>query len=220
MRAIMLFMGFCWVIASGNIFAAPSVTVDEERLIIRSLAPFAKREGKVLTLRATAGRATQLTDSKGCNNPETCIAYRLLGTSRDNKFFVVESLGWEWNTVFWIEKESGKRYEVIAKPEMSPNGRWIVTANPAECCSTNGVFIWQVQRNHLVERLHFVPTEYALYTFVRWDGNDNVVLEKFARADNSICSVGQFMKLFVTVTRQGNNWKFDENSGLKSVVCQ
>jgi hypothetical protein len=162
----------------------------------------------------------QLSDGKSCDVPETCAEYRLLGTSRGNKFFVVESLGWEQGTVFWIGRESGKRYEVIAKPEMSPNGEWIVTANPSECCSTNGVFIWQVQGDRLVERLHFEPKEYALYSFVRWEKNDSIVLEKFTRADDSVCPNAQFMKFFVTVTREGNHWRFDESTGLKTVVCQ
>lgn len=220
MRAIVLFIEFSLAVAFGYAFAAPNLTEEQEQSVLRSLAPLAKREGKVLTLRTTAGRTTRFSDGKSCDVPETCVEYRLLGTSPDNKFFVVESLGWEWGTLFWIGRESGRRYEVIAKPEMSPNGKWIVTANPSECCSTNGVFIWQVRGDHLVERLHFEPTEYALYSFVRWEGNDSVVLEKFTYADKSLCSAMQFMKFFVTVAREGIHWKFDENSEHKSVVCQ
>ncbi len=103
---------------------------------------------------------------------------------------------------------------------MSPNERWVVTANPSELGGTNGVFIWEVRENRLVKRLHVEPTDYALYSFVRWKGNDAVVLEKFSHAQGPLCKDAKFMKIMVTIAREGKNWRFDESTGRKNVLCE
>lgn len=171
-------------------------------------------------LKLNNGKALKLTDGSSCDVPESCLVQRLLGLSPNRKSFVVEDLGYESRTLFWIGRNSGKRYEVYSEPDASPDGKWIVTANPSEFGSTNGVFIWEVRGDSLVEKLHFEPKNYALYSFVRWEGANKVVLKKFTHADKPVCPDRQFMEFMVTVAWKHSQWKFDETTGLKDAKCQ
>lgn len=205
---------------SAQASAASSNSGSAEQKVIVSLAPFASRDGRVLSLKLNNKRTLKLRDSDTCDIPEKCLIHRLLGQSPDRQFFAVEVLGYESRTVIWIGRDSGTRYEVYGEPDASPNGKWIVTANPSEFGGTNGVFIWKVHAGRLIEKLNFQPDSYALYSFLRWESNDTIALRKVTHADKSVCPSAQFMEFNVTVRNDGTFWKFDENAGLKEVRCQ
>ncbi|MEI6762355.1 MAG: hypothetical protein WCO22_18090 [Betaproteobacteria bacterium] len=216
----LLLLSLCACMVCINAFASSTVNEQEESQIIQSIAPFAKREGKTLFLNLYNKRRIKLTDTGTCGVPENCLIYRFLGISPDRNFFVVEGMGYESRTVFWFARNSGLRHEVFAKPEISPDGKSIITANPSEQGSNNGVFIWELRRDRLINKLHFEPTDYALYSFVRWEGANKVTLKKFTYADKSVCPSAQFMEFFVTVNRNGTQWFLNESNGLKEVFCQ
>jgi hypothetical protein len=205
---------------SAQASTASSNNDSAEQKTIGSLAPFVRRDRNVLSLKLNNKRTLKLRDGDTCDIPEKCLIHRLLGLSPDRQFFAVEVLGYESRTVIWIRRQSGTRYEVYGEPEASPNGKWIVTANPSEFGGTNGVFVWQVHAGRLIEKLNFQPDSYALYSFVRWENNDSILLRKFTHADNSVCPGAQTMEFNVTVRKDGTLWKLDENAGLKEVRCQ
>jgi len=207
-------------ISSAQTNAAASNNGAAEQKTISSLAPFAGRDGKVLSLMLNNKRTLKLRDGDTCEVPEKCLVHRLLGLSSDRQFFAVEVLGYESRTVIWIGRHSGARHEVYGEPDTSPNGKWIVTANPSEFGGTNGVFVWQVHADRLIEKLNFQPDSYALYSFVRWENNDSILLRKITHADKSVCPGAQFMEFNVTVRNDGTLWKFDENAGFKELRCQ
>lgn len=206
-------------LASGTALADARADSEAERKVIASLAPHAKRAGKTLTLRLTSGQELKLNSIDACAGPENCLVYRLLGLSPNQKFFVVEVRGYEAATLLWIGRNSGERYEVYAKPVVSPDGKWMVTANPVESGGNNGVFIWEIKEDQLIERLRHEPKVYALYSFVSWAGADKLVLKKFTNADKAICGEKPFMETRANLTLEGDEWKFDELSGLKEANC-
>ena len=217
-----LVLGSSCLCAAG--LAATDDRGEREQQVLIPLGPLAKRQGKQLILRLNGGKDVVLRSTDPCadpsTDPELCLEYRLLGLSPNGKFFVVEALAWESGTWLWIGRDSGTQYEVYDEPHLSPTGEWLVTANPSEYGGTNGVFVWSVSGDRLIEELHYEPQEYALYSFVRWEGPDSLRLSKYTHADKSVCSSAQAMEHDVLLRRVGSSWKFDEKSGLKSARCK
>jgi hypothetical protein len=207
-------------ISCAQAYAASSSVGSAEQQAIESLSPFARRDGKILSLKLNNQRTLKLRDGDTCDIPEQCLVHRLLGLSPDRRFFVVEVLRYESGTMLWIGRHSGTKYEVYGEPAASPNGKWIVTANPSEFGSTNGVFVWQVHAGRLIKKLHFQPESYELYSFVRWENNDSIVLRKLVHADKSICPDAQTMAFNVTVKFDSSLWQFDRNASIQELSCQ
>jgi len=112
------------------------------------------------------------------------------------------------------------KYEVYSEPHLSPDGKNIVTAMPSEAYDINGVFLWEIRGGELTKKFHFEPTEYALYSFVRWLNRDAVELKKFVHADRTACPGKQFMEIPVRLVQDGAQWKLDERSNPAAVTCK
>ena len=108
--ALLLALYTCMSSTQAN--AASSIGDSVEEKTISSLAPFARRDGKVLSLKLNNKRTLKLRNGDTCDIPEKCLVHRLLGLSPDRQFFAVEVLGYESRTVIWIGRRSGTRYEV------------------------------------------------------------------------------------------------------------
>ena len=143
-----------------------------------------------------------------------------MGLSPDRQFFVVKLSLWEGSNVYWVSRSSGVKHEVYAEPHLSPDRKNIVTAIPSEAYDINGVFLWGIRGGGLTKKFHFEPTEYALYSFVRWLNRDAVELKKFAYADKVACPGKQFMEAPVRLVREGAQWKLDERLDPATVTCK
>jgi hypothetical protein len=143
-----------------------------------------------------------------------------VGLSPDRQFFVVKLRLWEGSNVYWVSRSTGVKYEVYAEPHISPDGKNIVTAMPSEAYDINGVFLWEIRGGGLTKKFHLEPTEYALYSFVRWLRPDAVKLKKITRADKAACPRKQFMEIPVRLVQGGAQWKLDERLDPAAVTCK
>jgi hypothetical protein len=198
----------------------PRVESLREAQALRELAPIAKRAGKTLSLSLKRRGSVHFETVDTCSGPDDCEAYYLMGLSPDRQFFVVKQRLWEGDNVFWVSRSNGVKYEMYAEPHVSPDGKNIVTAIPSEAYGINGVFLWEIRDGMLTKRFHFEPTEYALYSFVRWLGPAAVELKKFTRADAAVCAGRQYMEVSVRLVRKGAHWSLDENLDPAVVACR
>ncbi len=220
----MRFLLLLLALVASNIFAqnADDLNAADSRELkaLSSLSTVASRDGKVLSLALANRRTLKLQDGKSCDNPDECIVYRLQGLSPDRQFFQVEIGRYEWRTVEWISRKTGNRFEVYTEPAQSPDGKWAASANPAECCGTPGIFVWQIRGSRLVKKLDRQPRRYGMYTFDRWMGNRRFRLKNLIEADQTICPGRQLMEIDVFVNYISGKWELDENTGLNNARCQ
>lgn len=192
-----------------------------EGRVLQELSPIAAREGQVMTLELEGGRKARLETKDDCaSGPRSCAIYRLLGLSPDRQFFVVELLGHESATRYWIARSTGKQYEVYAETNISPDGAYIVTANPVECCGVNGVFVWQVERGRLTERFALKRADYPFYRFDKWTNPTTAQLTKISRADKAFCPTAPMMESSARLTRKNSGWVLDEPIVPTRVMCK
>ncbi len=199
--------------------ATAQSTAEQE--VLHAAAPLASRHGAMLTLKIAGNKRVQLRSVDRCDDgPDDCLIYELLGLSPDRRFFIVEMRAYESVTRVWIARASGKRVEVYAETHVSPDGTRIVTANPSEYGSTNGVFLWDVAERGLTERFRFEPEEYALYSFVRWKNRDSVDLKRVEHADATLCPASQLMESAARLVRVGGKWVLRDRADRQAVTCQ
>ncbi len=191
-----------------------------EAQALKSLVPFAKRNQKTLSLSLKSNEVIQLETIDTCKGSEDCEIFRLVGLSPDRQFFVVSVAYWEGTNVYWISRSTGTRYEVFDIPQISPDRKHIVTAIPSEAYNVNGVFLWEIRNGELIKKFHFEPTEYALYSYVRWTTNNSLKLKKFTYADKAVCPGKQNMEVRVVLALVGKQWKLNERIGRTTAACQ
>lgn len=146
----------------------PAAQARIEQQALSANAPLARRDGNALYLTLATKSVARLDSIPSCTSSADCLHYHLMGMSADRRFFDVAAQGYESATRFWISRATGKRVEVYAEPHASPDGKAIVSANPAEFGGTNGVFVWEIRGGELVERFRFEPAEHRLYGFGHW----------------------------------------------------
>jgi hypothetical protein len=192
-----------------------------EQRVLSELSPIAARDGQVLTLTLEGGRKARFESKDDCaSGPQSCTIYRLLGLSPDRQFFVVELLGYESATRYWIARSTGKQYEVYADTNISPDGAYIVAANPVECCGVNGVFVWQIERGQLTERFRLKRADYPFYRFDKWTNPTTAQLTKISRADKAFCPTAPIMESSARLTRKYAGWVLDEPIVPTRVMCK
>jgi len=219
---IPLLLGVGSLFLSPDSVAAGSTPYESqlEAAVLKELPQIAKRTGKTLSLSLNAKGSVDFKTVDTCAGPQDCKIYRLVGLSPDRQFFVVKVNLWEGSNVYWVSRSTGVKYEVYLEPRLSPDGKNIVTAIPSEAYDINGVFLWEIRGDGLTKKFHFEPTEYALYSFVRWLSPDAVELRKFARADEAACPGKQFMEILVRLVQDGAQWKLDERLDPAAVTCK
>jgi hypothetical protein len=199
----------------------PEDDAQVEQRVLKKLGRIATRKGDVLVLKLDSGRKARFESIDGCaGGADYCLTYRLLGLSPDRRFFEVGILEYESTTRYWVARSNGKKYELHAQPHVSPGGTYAVVANPAECCSLGGVFLWEVNRGRLIEKFHHESTEYALYSFARWTGPHAAELKKVVHADKAFCPSAQIMETTATLVRAKGKWKLNERIDPSKVICK
>jgi hypothetical protein len=178
-----------------------------------------KRDGATLTLTLFNKRALRFVDDRECTDFEHCLLYRFKGLSPDKKFFQLEVLGWEWGTFYWISRYNGAEYEVYGGPKISPDQKYIVSANSSESGGMNGLFLWRIDGKQLREEFRVEPREYALYHFVRWRGSQAVELIKTMHSEGNLCPSERLMEIPATLIRESGQWVLDDRVRADSVKC-
>jgi hypothetical protein len=191
-----------------------------EAKALKKFASIAKREGKILSLSLVSGKSVSFRNKDSCTGYEDCEAYLFSGLLPATEFFVVNVALYEGSNVYLVSKQTGARYAVYAEPHISPDGKHVVSASPAEAYNTNGLFLWEVRSGSLVQRFHLEPSTYALYRFSRWDGPHAVELMKFTNATKDMCPNSNHMELPVRLFSEKGMWQLDESSMKDKVQCR
>lgn len=192
-----------------------------EARVLQELSTVAVRDGQVLSLTLDKARTVRFESKDNCAaGPNECSIYRLLGLSPDGQFFVVELLGYESATRYWISRSNGKQYEVYADTHVSTDGHFIVTANPVECCGVNGVFVWEIDHGRLIERFGVKRADHPFYRFDRWINPTTAQLTKISRADKAFCPTAPMMESAARLTRKNSSWVLDEPIVPTRVMCK
>jgi hypothetical protein len=179
---------------AGGAHAAPAAdteTVAEDRQL-SALASTATRQGMRLQLYAANDQTVRFESRHPPDDAHAAdyVDFRLTGVTRDGKFFVVSERRYEGESTYWISRATGDKVEVHAPPEVSPDGRYIVTALHRESSGPSGVFIWEIVGDQLVRRAHTDHDYYGLFTFKRWVAKDKAELTLYSHQFLSLCPAG------------------------------
>lgn len=192
-----------------------------EARVLATLAPLARRKGDHLVLRARHGKPATF-DNVHPDFGEGEASYRdfrLIGVSPDKKFFIVEATFYEGGNVFWVSRGDGKKYAVEAAAKMSQDHQHVVTVNASDAYDINGVVLWAIRNDALVERFRFEPAGIVYYGFVRWLSPTSALLKKRYVADKTLCPTSSFMEHPVTLRRTAGTWALDERFDRQSLRC-
>jgi len=190
----------------------------------RQLAPLggsAKRNGTRLQLRAANGRVVWFDSKHPDGNHEAQVEdYRLSGVTPDGKFFVVHGLFYESETTYWVSRATGVKTEVYDEPAVSLDGHHAVTALAREAFGPEGVFVWEIVGDRLVQRAHLTHADYGMFTFKRWTGNDTAELELFSHSFLAFCPGATSTTATVRLTHGSQGWTVRKPAGAKDVRCE
>lgn len=185
--------------------------------VLRKLGPVAKREGARLMLFVEQGRPVMLDSRRpepddGGQTPY--VEFRLDGLSPDKGFYVVRVTLAFGNEVLWISRKDGQRYEMHGNVHPSPDGRSLVVTHASPGAEFNGVVVWALEGDRLVERYKFEATPEqrgVSFRFMRWRDASTIELEQFAEVDPGTCSTGTLSSLAL-LARKSDRWILRSNS--------
>ena len=207
---------------AGHAHAAQADSAEAKHLA--ALAPAAMRHSLQLTLKATNGQAVRFDSQHPANDSPLAaeyVDYRLAGATPDGRFFVVSALAYESETLFWVSRATGRKVEVFAPPDVSPGGRYAVTALHWEAFDPEGVFIWEIAGDSLLPRGHLQQGNYGLFTFKRWTGADTAELELYSHDFLRWCPAGtQSTTATVRLARGAKGWALAEPASAHEVKCE
>lgn len=188
-----------------------------EAAVLRKVGASARREGQRLMLFVEQGRPVML-DSR---HPEPddggqipYVDYRLDGISPDKGFYVVRVTLAFGTEVLWISRKDGQRYEMHGNVHPSPDGRFLVVTHASPGVEFNGVVIWSLEGDRLVERYKFEATPEqrgVSFRFMRWRDASTIELEQFAEVDPGTCRTGTLSSLAL-LARKSDRWILRSNS--------
>lgn len=164
------------------------------------------RAGKTLSLHLLSGKMLELNNLETCEAYEDCLFYTYRGLVADKQFFLVDASFYEGGETQLISRKNGEDVDTVDDPHVSPDGRFVVAASDHEAYSDAGVFLWEIADGVLVSRLHFVPSEYELFKFIRWIDSDTVELVKTAHTPEGLCSENTLAEYQVQLVRNNNEW--------------
>ena len=155
--------------------------IEPER--IRDAAGGVQRSGGELALALADSRWTYFHDETSrClvgvipTRGDGCVAFIFLGRPLP-RFYLLRARYYEGSDWRLVDHHTGRTTAVFAEPHFSPDGRHFVAASAAEIYDASGIELWSVGGNRPALDWKHEPTQYALYSFVTWEGNDAVLLE-------------------------------------------
>ena len=83
-----------------------------------------------------------------------------------------------------VRRLNGKEETIVAPPRYSPHKKWLAAVDWNEGDDgNNGIDIVAAKFNAADQSFHYRPKEYENWEFVRWDGDDRLVLSVTWRVD-------------------------------------
>jgi hypothetical protein len=171
---------------AGQIRAADALQYESVRALQAEpavLAPakaVARRDKDTLILSREDGRTVEMVDARPClpkGGDTQCTSYRLAAWLLSRHAFVVDVRRYEGGHYLLIDTRSGQSIEIAAPPHFSPDGIRFATFDGDED-GGDGIRIWVAHGQSFVSEWNLQSA--AL--FVRWDGNDRLLVKTEKRA--------------------------------------
>ncbi len=137
------------------------------------------RRGGELLLTTGAGTVTfsnrdQCGDDGRPFDSRNCEEYIFVRYSPENHGSLVLTGYYEGYDYRWVDDVSGRVTVLDEQPHFSPNGKSFVVVKATEAYGRNGIWIWASKGPRLLWA--YEPKEWALFSFVSWDGEDAIRL--------------------------------------------
>lgn len=137
------------------------------------------RRGGELLLTTGAGTVTfsnrdQCGDDGRPFDSRNCEEYIFVRYSPENHGSLVLTGYYEGYDYRWVDDVSGRVTVLDEQPHFSPNGKSFVVVKATEAYGRNGIWIWAGKGPRLLWA--YEPKEWALFSFVSWDGEDAIRL--------------------------------------------
>ncbi|WP_257169827.1 hypothetical protein [Bradyrhizobium sp. SRS-191] len=152
---------------------------DSERACIMQTTGAVVRRAAGLQLKLDNGKVKSFKDKPNCErHPDTCELFSLYDYFPKSRLFLVHDQGYESDAWFLISQRDGRKRRIVAPPGYSPSKRWLASVNAIDGPSdaNNGFDILPADMNPSGPSIHYRPAEYENWEFVRWDGDERLLL--------------------------------------------
>jgi hypothetical protein len=147
------------------------------------------RRGGELLLTTAAGTVT-FSNHDQCGDdgqPLNCEEYIFVRYSPEHHGFLVLIGYYEGYDYRWVDDISGRVTALDDQPHFSPSGNSFVVVKASEAYGRNGIWIWASKDPRLL--WEYEPKEWALFSFVSWDGEDAIRLRVETRVQDQTVEV-------------------------------
>ena len=155
--------------------------IQLERTCLAQLRGLASRDGDVLRLTLENGKTKTFTDeSRACQQHDAgkCLQYRLAAYYPIPKFFVIDWLAYESSRALGVSHRTGASTRLDVRPHLSPSGKRLVAVAAVEAWDyDNDMVVHSIRNGSLALEWSYKATEYEMWKFVSWDGDDLIKLE-------------------------------------------
>jgi hypothetical protein len=164
------------------------------------------RDGAELTLLLAGGRRTFFRDDESqClegvipARNDGCVQFFFIG-DRIERFYLLRARYAAGSDYRLIDEASGRMTKIADEPHFASDSTHFVVVSSAEANSTPGIEIWSTGAEAPMLEWAHVPTQYALYYFVDWEGDQDVAIEVATYVDHKL------RHLPAHVLWRGNQW--------------
>jgi len=152
-----------------------------EKACIAQAGSSVVRRGNTLRLTFSNGRQkTYKDDAAGCDQGrESCKQYLLYDYFPASRLLLINVAYNESQQWFLVSQQDGKELQIVAPPGYSPDRKWLASVywTDGGDDGNNGVDIVPASLDPNGTAFHYRPKDYELWEYVRWDGNDRLVLK-------------------------------------------
>jgi hypothetical protein len=186
-----------------------SESTYEKRCILRTKSLALRRGGELrLTFRNGLIRGYK-DNAKACDQGlESCKRYILYDFFPEHELLLINIGYWESQEWRLVRQLNGKEETIVAPPRYSPSKKWLASVNWDEFDDrNNGIDLVSATFSAAGSSFHYRPKEYELWHFVRWDGDDRLVLKVDWRVGND----PQVVTWLAEVVRISGEWQLNRS---------
>jgi hypothetical protein len=113
-----------------------------------------------------------------------CVAFYFVG--HPSRFYLLRAHYDAGSDYRLVDEATGESTKVPAEPHFSPDNMHLITVTPANGFDRAGIEIWSAGPGTPTREWQYDPMEYAIYAFLRWDGNAVIALELTTYVDGKL----------------------------------